>query len=276
MEAGQGRIVLGKCRGGGKNMTDTKKELGQHWLHDETILDSIVSAAEVSAGERVLEIGPGLGTLTKKLADTGADVLALEFDRDLIKGLQKKFNTSQVKIVEGDIRSFDFRTLPAPYKVVANIPYYLTSHLIRSMSESENPPSVAVLLIQKEVAHRLCATAGDMSILAVTAQLYFDCSLSTEVPARYFTPPPKVDSQVVVMRHRDQLLFDVDPKKFFRVVKAGFSEKRKTLRNSLSGGLAISKTDAEAILRSAKIDEGLRAQALTLQQWHGLYMSVYP
>ncbi len=252
-------------------MTETKKELGQHWLHDEGILDAIVAVADISAGEKVLEIGPGLGTLTQKLADAGAEVLALEFDRDLIKGLEKKFNTSQVKIVEGDIRSYDFRTLPAPYKVVANIPYYLTSHLIRSMSESEDPPKRAVLLIQKEVAQRLCAQAGDMSILAVTAQLYFDCQLSTEVPARYFTPPPKVDSQVVVMHRREQLLFDVELKKFFRLVKAGFSEKRKTLRNSLSGGLAISKADAEQMLRSAKIDEGLRAQALSMQQWYDLY-----
>lgn len=252
-------------------MSDTKKELGQHWLQDVAILQSIVDAASIVEGEQVLEIGPGLGTLTEKLAATGAKVLALEFDRDLIKGLQIKFNTSQVKIIEGDIRSYDFRTLPAPYKVVANIPYYLTSHLIRSMSESENPPALAVLLIQKEVAERLCASAGNMSILAVTAQLYFDCQLDIEVPAHYFTPPPKVDSQVVVMHYRKGLLFDVEPKIFFRLVKAGFSEKRKTLRNSLSGGLAISKVEAETVLRTAGIDEGLRAQALSMQQWYDLY-----
>ena len=202
-------------------------------------------------------------------------MLALEFDRDLIRGLVKKFNTLPVKIVEGDIRSFDFRKMAPPYKVVANIPYYLTSHLIRSMSETENPPTLAVLLIQKEVAVRLCAGAGDMSILAVTAQLYFDCLLDIEVPAHYFTPPPKVDSQVVVLRRRDTLLFDVEPSKFFRLIKAGFSEKRKTLRNSLSGGLAIEKTESESVLKRAGIDEGLRAQALSMQQWYDLYRAYY-
>jgi 16S rRNA (adenine1518-N6/adenine1519-N6)-dimethyltransferase len=128
-----------------------------------------------------------------------------------------------------------------------------------------------VLLIQKEVARRLCAHAGDMSILAVTAQFYFDCQLDIEVPARYFTPPPKVDSQVVVLRRRASPLFDVDEKKFFRLVKAGFSEKRKTLRNSLSGGLAMSKEDSELLLKEAGVDQGLRAQALSIQDWYQLY-----
>ena len=256
-------------------MSETKKELGQHWLHDEAILQAIVEAANIQEEESVLEIGPGLGTLTQKLVESGAEVLALEFDRDLIRGLVKKFNTLPVKIVEGDIRSFDFRKMAPPYKVVANIPYYLTSHLIRSMSETENPPTLAVLLIQKEVAVRLCAGAGDMSILAVTAQLYFDCLLDIEVPAHYFTPPPKVDSQVVVLRRRDTLLFDVEPSKFFRLIKAGFSEKRKTLRNSLSGGLAIEKTESESVLKGAGIDEGLRAQALSMQQWYDLYRAYY-
>ena len=193
------RWVNGRLAGS-MSLTDTKKELGQHWLHDINILEAIAAAGSLTDGDRVLEIGPGLGTLTDVLVASGADIVALEFDQDLIKGLQRKYiNTSQVKIQHGDIRTFDFRTLSSPYKVIANIPYYLTSHLIRSMSESVNPPSRAVLLIQKEVAQRLCATAGNMSILAVTAQFYFDCQLGIEVPARYFTPPPKVDSQVVVL-----------------------------------------------------------------------------
>lgn len=253
-------------------MTDTKKELGQHWLHDASILDAIVRAGEVSAGDKVLEIGPGLGTLTDILVSHGAETLALEFDQDLISKLQKKYkNTSQVKIQYGDIRTFDFRTIDAPYKVVANIPYYLTSHLIRSMSESVNPPQKAVLLIQKEVAQRLCAQPGQMSILAVTAQFYFDCQLAIEVPARYFTPPPKVDSQVVVLNYRETKLFDVDEKLFFRIVKAGFSEKRKTLRNSLSGGLQKEKTDIEDLLARSQIEPSKRAQELSLDDWHRLY-----
>lgn len=256
-------------------MTDihTKKELGQHWLHDESILDAIVEAGEVAEKDFVLEIGPGLGTLTQKLADTGAQISALEFDKDLLGSLRKKFkNCNNVAILEGDIRTFNFSELPKDYKIVANIPYYLTSHLIRSISESDNSPSLAVLLIQKEVAERLCAKPGQMSILSVTAQFYFECFLDIEVPAEYFTPPPKVDSQVVVLKYRKSKLFDVDEKQFFRVVKAGFSEKRKTLRNSLSGGLAISKEQAEKLLKKTRIDSGKRAQELSLDDWRELYL----
>jgi 16S rRNA (adenine1518-N6/adenine1519-N6)-dimethyltransferase len=254
-------------------MTETKKELGQHWLRDEQILQSIVEAGELSSQDTVLEIGPGLGTLTEVLVQSGANVVALEFDSDLISGLRKKFaNTKQVTIVQGDVRKFDYRTLPENYKVIANIPYYLTSYLVRALSETSNPPSKAVLLVQKEVAERLCATVGSMSILAVTAQFYFDCCLDIEVPAVYFTPPPKVDSQVVVLERHKKPLFSVNEKDFFRLVKAGFSEKRKTLRNALSGGLGIEKAEAEKMLVTASIDPGLRAQSLSLEQWYALYL----
>lgn len=255
-------------------MTETKKELGQHWLHDSAILRAIAEAAELQSGEVVLEIGPGLGTLTEVLASKGAAVTALEFDQDLIKGLERKFNTSQVKIEQGDVRTYNFINLPSKYKIVANIPYYLTSHLIRSISESANPPTLAVLLIQKEVAERLCAEAGQMSILAVTAQFYFECELDIEVPAHFFTPPPKVDSQVVVLRRRASKLFDVNEKDFFRVVKAGFSEKRKTLRNSLSGGLHLPKDDAVMLLQQAGLNPTSRAQELSLHDWYKLFVAL--
>ena len=254
-------------------MSETKKSLGQHWLQDDSILQAIVDAAEIEQGDNVLEIGPGLGTLTEKLAKSGAETLALEFDQDLLKGLRLKFiNTSQVKIEQGDIRTFDYSSMSANYKIVANIPYYLTSHLIRSISETSNPPSLAVLLIQKEVAERLCASPGQMSILGVTAQFYFECRLDIEVPARFFTPPPKVDSQVVVLTRRQSKLFDVDDKDFFRLIKAGFSEKRKTLRNSLSGGLRIEKSEAEELLNKAGLSPTKRAQELSLEDWHKLYL----
>jgi 16S rRNA (adenine1518-N6/adenine1519-N6)-dimethyltransferase len=258
-------------------MTDkgeTKKSLGQHWLNDSAILQSIVDSANITAGDNVLEIGPGHGTLTEKLASTGADITALEFDQDLIGLLKVKFsNTSQVKILEGDIRTFNFSSLPAGYKIVANIPYYLTSHLIRSISETSNPPSLAVLLIQKEVAERLCAIPGQMSILGLTAQYYFDCKPSILVPAKFFTPPPKVDSQVVQLFRKKELKFPKhDEQEFFRLIKAGFSEKRKTLRNSLSGGLGISKDSAVEMLKNAGLDPGSRAQALSMDNWYKLYV----
>lgn len=254
--------------------TTPKKDLGQHWLTDDSILLAIVEAGEVTSGDTILEIGPGKGTLTEKLADTGATVIALEFDKDLLPILEKKFkNCNNVAINYGDIRTFNYSDLPSGFKVIANIPYYLTSHLVRSLSESENPPSSAVLLVQKEVAQRLCAQPGDMSILAVTAQYYFDCTLDIEVPAEYFTPPPKVDSQVVVLRRRTSPLFDADTKSYFRLVKAGFSEKRKTLRNSLSGGLAINKDEVESLLAKASIKPNARAQELSLQDWYTLYIA---
>jgi len=256
----------------GAQANNTKKELGQHWLHDSSVLNAIAEAAEIIKDDEVLEIGPGLGTLTEVLVRRGANVLALEFDADLLPKLDKKFNnTEHVKIEYGDVRTFDFRTMPENYKIVANIPYYLTSHLIRSISETANPPSVAVLLIQKEVAQRICASPGQMGILSVTAQFYFDCNLDVEVPAELFTPPPKVDSQVIVLARRSKKPFDVDDKAYFHVVKAGFSEKRKTLRNSLSGGLGISKDEAVKLLNTAGIKEVTRAQELSLQQWYELY-----
>ena len=256
----------------GAQANNTKKELGQHWLNDLSVLSAIVDAADVVDGDAVLEIGPGLGTLTDVLANRGAQVTALEFDQDLLPKLEKKFkNTEHVKIEFGDVRTFDFRKMPKNYKVVANIPYYLTSHLIRSMSESVNPPSLAVLLIQKEVAERICASPGQMGILSVTAQFYFDCTLDIEVPAELFTPPPKVDSQVIVLKHRPAKLFDVEEKAYFHLVKAGFSEKRKTLRNALSGGLALDKPEIEKLLMSANIKDSARAQELSLQQWFELY-----
>lgn len=249
-----------------------KKSLGQHWLHDESILQAIVEAGSVTTGDYVLEIGPGLGTLTEVLAKTGANVTALEFDQDLLAGLNKKFaSIDQVTIEQGDVRTYDFTKMSADYKVIANIPYYLTSHLIRSMSETSNQPDIAVLLIQKEVAERVAAKPGGMGILSVTAQFYFDCSLDIEVAAEFFTPPPKVDSQVLVLKKRQSKLFDVDEQDFFRFVKAGFSEKRKTMRNSLSGGLGISKDSAELLFSEAGFKPTIRAQELSLQEWHKLY-----
>jgi 16S rRNA (adenine1518-N6/adenine1519-N6)-dimethyltransferase len=256
----------------GAQANNTKKELGQHWLRDEVVLQAIVDAADVSANDHILEIGPGLGTLTEALEKSGASIKALEFDKDLLQGLEKKFqNSKHVKIEYGDIRTFDFKTMPVQYKVVANIPYYLTSHLIRSISETTNPPSRAVLLIQKEVAERICAGPGDMGILSVTAQFYFDCQLDIEVPAALFTPPPKVNSQVIVLTRRETKLFNVDEKDFFHFMKAGFSEKRKTLRNALSGGLGIDKSSVELLLKHAGISQSARAQELSLDQWYDLY-----
>lgn len=253
-----------------------KKSLGQHWLRDESTLDAIADCAHVQPDDAVLEIGPGLGTLTRRLLDRGAYVTAVEFDEVLAERLSKTLSEQTlakgtVTIVREDILRFDLTQLPSRYKVVANIPYYLTSNLIRVLTESVNPFSTAALLIQKEVAERAVAQPGQMSLLSVSAQYYCKVSLGPVVPAELFTPPPKVDSQVLVLEYRDAPLYpNVDTKQFFRVVRAGFSQKRKTLENALSGGLAITKEQARALCEAAKILPGQRAQALSLDDWYAL------
>jgi len=248
-----------------------KKSLGQHWLDDPASLQAMLEAADVSADDTVLEIGPGLGTLTTQLVATAKQVIAVEFDSVLAQTLSQRVGANNLKVVQQDILHFDFTALPAHYKVVANIPYYLTSNLIRVMSESTNPPDKAAILVQKEVAERVAAKPGSLSLLSVTAQFYWQVSLGRVVGAELFTPPPKVDSQILILKRHKQALFPVDPKLFFRLAKAGFGERRKTLRNSLSGGLHIGKDQTEAILHDAGLSPMLRAQNLTLDQWNTLY-----
>lgn len=252
-----------------------KKSLGQHWLHDQLVLEDIAGCAEIEPTDVVLEIGPGLGTLTAVLAEQAKQVIAVEFDGLLASTLSVRVPAPNVTVVQHDILTYDFSKLPKHYKVVANIPYYLTSNLLRVLSETSNPPEVAVLLIQKEVAERVASDPGDMSILSVTAQYFWHVSLGNIVPAALFTPPPKVDSQILIMHHRPEPLFEnVDTKHFFRVVKAGFSQKRKTILNSLSGGLSMTKDQIRAVCEKAEVDSGRRAQSLTMQEWYALYSAL--
>lgn len=254
-------------------MNTPKKQLGQHWLEDKDTLDKIVAYAEISNQDQILEIGPGLGSLTQVLLNKQARVTAIEFDNELASSLVKKLNDpdGRLTVVSQDILKFDLTTLPANYKVVANIPYYLTSNLLRLLGETNNPPILAVLLVQKEVAQRVCAKPGEMSLLSVATQMYFEVGLGQIVASNLFTPPPKVDSQILVLRRRKQPLFaGQNPDIFFRVVKAGFSERRKKLRSSLSGGLQISKQQADALLQDVPLDGDLRAQNLSIEDWLNL------
>lgn len=235
------------------------------------MLEHIADLAEVGPNDAVLEIGPGLGTLTSELLRRADSVLAVEFDQALARKLPGQFPGKNLQVVNQDILSFDLNQLPAGYKVAANVPYYITSKIVQLLMTADNKPSLAVLLVQKEVAERLAAAPGDMSILAISAQLYADVHLGDIVPAELFTPPPKVDSQVVVLRTRGQPRFtDISEKEYFRVVKAGFSAKRKKLRSSLSGGLGISKDDVATLLASANVSPDVRAEDLTLEQWYRL------
>lgn len=250
----------------------TKKSLGQHWLQDELSLDAMVEAAEISLTDTVLEIGPGPGTLTEELVHSAKQVIAVEFDEALAADLPSRVPADNLTVVRNDILSFDLTSLPPDYKVVANIPYYLTSKLLRTLCESTNHFSKAAILIQKEVAERVAAKPGDMSLLSVSVQFYCETSLGPVVKAELFTPPPKVDSQILKLTYRQTPLFpDVDTKAFFRVVKAGFAQRRKTLLNSLSGGLQVSREETTELLDRAGITPTVRAQNLSLDDWYRLY-----
>lgn len=244
------------------------KSLGQHWLHDRLVLEHIAECADITPEDTVLEIGPGLGTLTSELLRRAKSVTAVEFDPNLAKKLPGQFPGKSLTVFNEDILQFDLSQLPAGYKVVANVPYYITSKIVQKLMTAENKPSVTVLLVQKEVAERIAAKPGDMSILAISAQVFAQASLGDVVPAELFTPPPKVDSQVVVLHTREEpLISSSNEKAFFRVVKAGFSAKRKKLRSSLSGGLGISKPEVEELLRPHGISPDSRAEDLSIEDW---------
>ncbi len=257
-------------------MTGVKKSLGQHWLHDDNALRAMVESSLVKKTDNILEIGPGLGTLTDELLKTGAKVTALEFDHELVLKLQKKYSgNAQIDVREGDIRRFDFSSMAPGYKIVANIPYYLTANLLRSLIDTDNKPVIASLLVQKEVAVRIAARPGQLSFISVATQVFYDAILSDLVPAHLFDPPPKVDSQILILVKRDQPLFNnLDTAVFFRLLKAGFDQKRKKIKTSLAGGLGVGKGEVTKLLATANIHSDLRPQELTLEQWHKLY-SVY-
>ncbi len=251
-----------------------KKSLGQHWLTDSRTLLSICEAADITSADTVLEIGPGIGTLTAFLTSQAKRVVAVEFDKTLAQALPGQVSAPNLEVIHQDIIKFDLTSLPADYKIVANIPYYLTSHLLRIISETSNLPKLVALLVQKEVAERVTAEPGSMSLLSVSAQFYWEVKKGIVVKSNMFTPPPKVDSQVLILKRRNKPLFTgVDEKIFFRLIRAGFSARRKTLLNSLSGGLRTGKREIDEILRVTGLEPNLRPQALSLPEWHSLYQA---
>jgi 16S rRNA (adenine1518-N6/adenine1519-N6)-dimethyltransferase len=260
-------------------MTDqppAKKSLGQHWLHDKAALAGIVASAQLTPDDTVLEIGPGMGDLTSVLAQAARQVVAVEFDNQLAARLPQRVPAQNLSVICEDILKFDFTSLPPGYKIVANIPYYLTGKLLRVLSETSNPPATAVLLLQKEVAERVTAAPGHMSILSTTTQFYWQVSLGQIIPAGLFTPPPKIDSQVLILeRRREPLFTDVDTAHFFRLIKAGFAQPRKTLLNNLSAGLHLDRAQAKALCDNANIDSIRRPQTLSLDDWHSLYQAAH-
>ena len=244
------------------------KSLGQHWLKDRDVLQAIADDADILPSDTILEIGPGLGTLTSVLLTKAERVVAVEFDQALADKLPGQFPGKNLEVIHDDILSFDLSVLPKDYVVVANVPYYITSKIVEKLMTADNPPKTTVLLVQKEVAERIVVVDGKMSLLALAAGVYAKASLGEFVGRELFTPPPKVDSQVVVLhRHSQPLVARVDEKAFWRVAKAGFKEKRKKLRSSIAAGLAISKPAAEELLNHAGIDPDKRAEELSVDDW---------
>lgn len=244
-----------------------KKSLGQNFVQDEHALDKIVAAAELSPNDTVLEIGPGTGALTERLAATAGRVIAVELDQRLQPILSAALaHLPNVEIVYADILETDVPRLVGidDYVVVANVPYYITSAILRYLLESRHRPRRLVLTMQLEVAERLVAKPGDMSLLAVSAQFYARVQIAARLKAAIFYPRPEVDSAVVRLDTYPQPPVDIpDEKTFFRLVRAGFSQKRKQLKNSLGEGGA-------ALLEQAGIDPRRRAETLTLDEWAAL------
>lgn len=249
-------------------MVAPNKSLGQHWLKDRVILEAIADEAQITPDDTVLEIGPGLGTLTSILLGRAKQVIAVEFDSELARKLPAQFPGKNLDVINEDILHFDLDSLPKDYKVVANVPYYITSKIVQKLMTANNRPACSVLLVQREVAERIAAEPGAMSILGISAQVYAEARLGIEVPKELFTPPPKVDSQVVVLKTRPVPLVDSKhEEQFFRLIKMAFIAKRKKLRSSLAAGLHKDKSEIEALLLTADIDPDKRPEDLTIQDW---------
>jgi len=259
-----------------------KKGLGQHFLVDPTHRAHIVAAAGLNPTDIVLEVGPGPGVLTDLLAAQAGRVIAVELDDRLIPFLRERFaDQPHVVIVHGDILKLDIgywvlgiaRNTPYPipnirYKVVANLPYYITAAVTRHLLEAQPPPELLVLTVQREVAERMVASSPKMSLLALGVQFYCTAQIVGRIPAGAFYPAPKVDSAVVRLERRPESpVGDVTAESFFRVARAGFSQPRKQLRNSLAAGLGVPPAVVEEWLSAAGIAHQRRPETLTVAEW---------
>ena len=259
---------------------EAKKSLGQHFLVDGSYLKEILSAAELTGDDQVIEVGPGLGVLTQALAERAGKVIAVEKDDNLSALLKERLASyDNVAIVNADIMKADmvslvamFGTGDAPrYKVVANLPYYITSPVLRFFLEARMKPERLVVMVQKEVARQICAQPGDMSLLSVGIQLYGKPKIVKYVPARAFYPPPDVDSAILKISVLPARRIDVDEKDFFTMVRGGFSAARKQIGNSLAKGLALPKEEVLTLLAAAGIDARRRAETLSIEEWGRLW-----
>jgi len=265
-----------------------KKRLGQHFLANEDVLECILSAAELSHEDIVVEVGPGLGILTKKLAEIAGEVIAVELDSKLASILIKRMAPfPNVRIIHADILKItpqhlleDYLTTPElsqGYKVVANLPYYITSPILRHFLEAWLKPSLMVIMVQKEVGEAIAANPGKMSLLTVATQFYSKPTVITYVLAKSFYPPPKVDSVVLRLDIHPKPPIEVsDVNGFFDIVNCGFRSRRKQLRNSLAQALGIPPTQVASLLEKAGIEAKRRAETLSLEEWRELWQVFAP
>jgi 16S rRNA (adenine1518-N6/adenine1519-N6)-dimethyltransferase len=261
----------------------TKKKLGQHFLINDAVLEKILSAAELTKDDTVIEVGPGLGLMTQELARRAGWVIAIELDNRLAAILQENLQAENVVVLNEDVLGTEPAKLlkgSAPYfppqlhsyKVVANLPYYITSPVLRHFLEAPVKPETMVVMVQKEVAETIAAKVGDRSVLSIAVQFYGKPSIVANVPAAAFFPPPEVDSAVVkidVYKKPPVAVGDIEG--FFKLVRAGFAAARKQVANSLAQGLGLQKEEVLHLLAKAKIDPQRRAETFTLEEWADLY-----
>ncbi len=251
-----------------------RKSLGQHWLKDRDILLDISDFAAVDNVDTVVEVGPGLGTLTSTLFQNFKKVIAVELDDRLAANLPKSFPGKNLEVINQDILSIDLEALKLPekYVVAGNIPYYITSPIIQKFLHSEHKPEKIVLLIQEEVAERLAAKPGDYSILGLSAQIYAKVTLGPIVDREFFTPPPKVDSQIVIL---EPLAEPLATESTMALIKLGFIAPRKKLISNLAVGTRIAKTELQQIFKELHISENARPADLDISEWVKLEKNIH-
>ncbi|MCK9246313.1 MAG: 16S rRNA (adenine(1518)-N(6)/adenine(1519)-N(6))-dimethyltransferase RsmA [Anaerolineaceae bacterium] len=251
-----------------------KKSLGQNFLIEQAGLNKVINAAEITADDEVLEIGAGLGSLTYLLAQTARQVVAVEIDKAMLPPLRQALaEFDNVRVIAGDILELkpDELMQGQDYVVVANIPYYISSAIIRHLMAANRRPKRVVLTLQKEVAERILARDGKMSLLSLSVHLFGQVSLAGLIPAGSFLPAPEVDSAVLKIELYPQPMVPLEQQDaFFKLAHAGFGQKRKTLRNSLSAGLALAGSQVETLLLEAGIDPKRRAETLSISEWKRL------
>lgn len=249
------------------------KHLGQNFLIDKTVISKLINGAKVLRADVVLEIGPGMGVLTQEIAKRAGKVIAVEKDPRMCELLKERLRDfDNIEIIQGDIlklkKNYELRIMNHEYKIIANLPFYITSPVIRKFLEAKDPPQEMTLIIQKEVAQRICAKPPKMSILAVSVQFYAKVKILSYISKKSFYPQPKVDSAIIQIKPEKK--YKVDTDKFFQIVKAGFSQPRKQIANNLSKQLKLDKKKLNSLLLDKGVKPTQRAETLSIKDWINL------